>query len=255
MLRDLDSQRTDRDLVRNARTTVLVVDDEEPVVQLVAGYTNREGWDTRAVSDGHAAIDTIRTWDPDVVVLDLTLPGIDGLEVCSELRRFSDAYVLVLSARRQEGDRIAGLAAGADDYVTKPFSPRELVARIKAVQRRPRHRAADAGARLVEGLEVDPARRTVKVDGRAVELTATEFRVLEALTRAPGIVATRAAIYEAAWGRPFRGDNHIVDVYVANIRRKLAEDPARPRFIDTVRSIGYRVREACPPGADGCGSH
>ena len=232
------------DMAVNPPANVLIVDDEQPILDLVVRYAEREGWSTRTATDGPAALELARTWSPDVIVLDVMLPGMDGFEVCTRLRAFSDAYVLMLTARSEEVDRIVGLTVGADDYLTKPFSPRELVARIKAVLRRPRRAPPSGAPRLANGLEIDVARRSVSVDGRRIELTAVEFNVLAALARAPGIVATRADIYAAAWGDPFVGDDHLVDVHVANVRRKLGDDPANPRFIETVRGVGYRAREA-----------
>ncbi|MEI7745509.1 MAG: response regulator transcription factor [Chloroflexota bacterium] len=227
---------------------VLVVDDEPPILELVTGYLEREGWLVRTAADGQAALDAVRAWDPDVVVLDVMLPGFDGIEVCRRLRTISDAYVLMLTARGEEIDRIMGLTVGADDYLVKPFSPRELVARIKAVLRRPRsgQAAGDASrprSPLPAGLELDEARRLVRVDSAPVELTALEFNLLAILARAPGIVVTRAVLLGTLWGPGFEGDDHLVDVHVANLRRKLAEDPAAPRFVETVRGVGYRLRE------------
>lgn len=223
---------------------VLVVDDEQPILDLVSGYLTREGWAVQTATDGLAGLDAVRAWDPDVVVLDLMLPGIDGIEVCTQLRTFSDAYVLMLTARSEEIDRIVGLTVGADDYLTKPFSPRELVARIKAVLRRPRHAREAPRQSLVSGLEIDEARHQVSVDGERVELTALEFSVLAALAREPGVVVTRSELFEQAWGAGYIADDHLADVHVANVRRKLGDDPANPRFIETVRGVGYRVREA-----------
>ncbi len=229
--------------VRPAR--ILVVDDEPPIVELVAGYLGREGWDVRTAGDGIMALEAIRAWAPDAVVLDLMLPGIDGVEVCRQLRTFSDAYVLMLTARSEEIDRIVGLTVGADDYLVKPFSPRELVARLKALLRRPRT-GVSGGSAAVDGLEVDEGRRLVRVDGVAVELTALEFDLLAALAREPGIVATRSRLLQQVWGEGYVADDHLVDVHVANLRRKLGDDPARPRFVETVRGVGYRMREATP---------
>ncbi len=227
--------------------TILVVDDEPPIVELLSGYLQREGWQVESAGDGIAALDTIRRIDPDVVVLDVMLPGLDGVEVCRRLRLFSDAYVLMLTARGEEIDRIVGLTVGADDYLVKPFSPREVVARIRALLRRPRRgpatTAAPAGA-APHGLEVDEARRAVRVDGSAVELTALEFNLLATLARDPGIVVARQALLDALWGPGYDGDDHLVDVHVANLRRKLGEDPSAPRFVETVRGVGYRLREA-----------
>jgi DNA-binding response OmpR family regulator len=220
---------------------ILVVDDEPPIVELVRSYLVREGWTVDVAIDGPTAVERARTNPPDVIVLDLMLPGIDGIEVCRQVRTFSDAYVLMLTARSEEIDRIVGLSVGADDYLVKPFSPRELVARIKAVLRRPR---AIARASTTPGLELDEARHTVKVDGLAVDLTATEFGILAALASAPGVVVSRATLLEQVWGAEFVSDEHLVDVHVANLRRKLGDDPAAPRFVETVRAVGYRLIEA-----------
>jgi DNA-binding response OmpR family regulator len=222
---------------------ILVVDDEPPLLELVAGYLAREGWEVETAADGIAALDAVRAFDPDAVVLDLMLPGIDGIEVCRRLRAFSDAYVLMLTARSEEIDRIVGLTVGADDYLTKPFSPRELVARLKALLRRPRRTGGTTGT-APSGLEVDHGRRSVKVDGEEIELTALEFDILATLASAPGIVMPRARLLSAVWGTDFIADDHLVDVHIANIRRKLGDDAANPRFLDTIRGVGYRLREA-----------
>ena len=222
---------------------VLVVDDEPPIVELVRGYLAREGWAVDDASDGPGAIERARAMRPDVIVLDVMLPGFDGIEVCRQLRTFSDAYVIMLTARSEEIDRIVGLSVGADDYLVKPFSPRELVARIKAMLRRPRATTtatapANAGP---AGLEVDEPRHEARVDGVPVELTATEFGILAALARDPGVVVSRSALLDRVWGPEFVGDDHLVDVHVANLRRKLGDDPAAPRFVETVRAVGYRL--------------
>ena len=235
------------------RPKVLVVDDEPPIVELVTGYLEREGWSVASAGDGLEALDAVRRLDPDVVVLDVMLPGLDGVEVCRRLRAFSDAYVLMLTARGEEIDRIMGLTVGADDYLVKPFSPRELVARIKALLRRPRTgRSGGAGPeaagtpaaeRVPDGLEIDEARRVVRVDGSPVDLTALEFDLLTTLARDPGVVIRRQSLLDRVWGADFIADDHLVDVHVANLRRKLGDDPARPRFVETVRGVGYRLRE------------
>ena len=218
---------------------VLIVDDEETIVDLVRGYLDREGWEVAAVDDGRAALTAVRDAAPDVVVLDLMLPGLDGIEVCRQLRTFSDAYVIMLTARSEEIDRIVGLSVGADDYLTKPFSPRELVARIKALLRRPR--SAATRARLGgSGLSVDLARREVSADGRSAILTNTEFELLVALVRDPGVVVSRQQLLDRVWGADYYGDDHVLDVHVGNLRRKLREDPEAPRWIETVRGIGFR---------------
>ncbi len=223
---------------------VLVVDDEPPIVDLIRGYLVREAFEVVTAADGQAAIEAVRTLNPDVVILDVMLPGIDGIEVCRRIRAFSDAFVLMLTARGEEIDRVVGLTVGADDYLVKPFSPRELVARIKALLRRSRSAVAGADSHPVPaGLELDDARRKVAVDGRPVELTALEFDLLAALVRDPGVVIRRQALLDRIWGPEFVADDHLVDVHVANLRRKLGDSPIRPRFIETVRGVGYRLRE------------
>jgi DNA-binding response OmpR family regulator len=216
-------------------TKILVVDDEPPMVELVRGYLVREGWAVQTASDGIRALEMARSEHPDVVVLDLMLPGLDGIEVCRQIRTFSDAYVVMLTARSEEVDKLIGLAVGADDYLTKPFSPRELVARIRAIMRRAR-----SGAPAVPGLEVDPGTRIARVDGVTLNLTRTEFDILAALARDPGVVVDRPTLLASVWG-PDYGDDHLVDVHVANLRRKLGDDPEQPRFVATVRGVGYRL--------------
>lgn len=220
-----------------AKVRILVVDDELPIVELVTGYLSREGYEVASVGDGAAALEMARRVAPDVVVLDLMLPGVDGIEVCRQLRIFSDAYVIMLTAKSEEVDKLVGLAVGADDYLTKPFSPRELVARIKALLRRPR-----ATLQHSRGLAVDAARREARVDDRAVELTRTEFDILAALAREPGIVVSRSELLGRVWGLEY-DDDHLVDVHVANLRRKLGDDAEQPRFIETVRGVGYRLAD------------
>jgi DNA-binding response OmpR family regulator len=220
-------------------TRVLVVDDEPPIVELVRGYLEREGYEVLSAPDGPRALELARAASPDVLVLDVLLPGLDGIEVCRQLRAFSDAYVLMLTARGEEIDRVVGLSVGADDYLGKPFSPRELVARVKALLRRPRTTVATSAPPT--GLMLDEARHEVRVDGTLVELTATEFGILAALVRDPGVVLGRPALLDRIWGPEFIGDDHLVDVHVANLRRKLGDDPDNPRFVETVRGVGYRL--------------
>jgi DNA-binding response OmpR family regulator len=216
----------------NAR--ILLVDDETPILDLVRGYLEREGYAVSTVEDGLAAVEHVRNERPDVVVLDVMLPGLDGFEVLRQIRTFSDAYVLMLTARSDEMDRIVGLSVGADDYLVKPFSPRELVARVKALLRRPRAAVHAPTGDLV----VDPARRTATVRGSAVTLTATEFDILALLARVPGVVVGRADLLVGVWGPGFVGDDHLVDVHVANLRRKIGEG-----FIETVRGVGYKLAD------------
>ena len=226
-------------------TTVLVVDDEANLVELVVGYLRREGYAVLTASDGASALDLAREHRPDLVILDLLLPGLDGLEVCRELRRFSDAYVLMLTAKAEEIDTLVGLAVGADNYVTKPFSPRELVARVRALLRRPR-----AGLPVVEApppvhrhgdLVIDEGRHEATRRGTALALTAREFALLVALIAHPGRVFTRPQLLERVWGDAYY-DDHVVEVHIGNLRRKLEDDPAHPRYVETVRGVGYRFR-------------
>ena len=231
-------------MAQDLQPRILVVDDEAPILDLVRGYLEREGFLVETAADGPAGLAAVQATSPDVVVLDVMLPGLDGIEVCRQLRTFSDAYVLMLTARGEEIDRIMGLTVGADDYLVKPFSPRELVARVKALLRRPRSGATAAGGAAPAGLDLDEARRTVRVDGTPVELTALEFDLLALLARDPGVVVRRQTALDQLWGEDFGADDHLVDVHVANLRRKLGDDPAHPRFIETVRGVGYRLHEA-----------
>jgi len=219
---------------------VLVVDDEEPIRELVRTYLRRERLDVITAEDGPAALEAIRKHAPDVVVLDVMLPGLDGIEVCRQMRTFSDAYVLMLTARGEETDRVVGLSIGADDYLVKPFSPRELVARIRALLRRPRAALAAVGP---AGLSVDAPRHEVLVDERPVSLTVIEFDLLAALAREPGVVLTREQLLDRVWGQDFVGDDHLLDVHIGKLRSKLGDDPGQPRFVETVRGVGFRLRD------------
>jgi DNA-binding response OmpR family regulator len=221
---------------------VLVVDDERNLVNLLRGYLEREGFEMHEAADGPAAVEEARRVEPEVVVLDWMLPGRDGVEVLRDLRRFTDAYVLMLTARSEETDRIVGLSAGADDYVTKPFSPDELVARIRAMLRRPRGETEEETASPARfgGLVVDAAAHTVSVDGEEVGLTAIEFDLLRVLSSRPGFVFSRSRLLERVWGGGYYGSDHVVDVHVANLRQKIEPDPSKPVYVQTVRGVGYR---------------
>ncbi|WP_433319886.1 response regulator [Micromonospora chersina] len=223
---------------------VLVVDDERSLAKVVASYLERDGHEVSCVFDGRAAVDAVRRDRPDLVVLDLALPGLDGIEVCRQIRTFTDCYVVMLTARSEEVDKLVGLGVGADDYLTKPFSPRELVARIRAMLRRPRAAPApspEQHERTIGALRIDPAGREAWVDGRPVELTRTEFDLLAALSAQADVALRRRQLIEAVWGADWVGDEHLVDVHIGHLRRKLGDDPAAPRFIRTVRGIGYRM--------------
>ena len=226
---------------------ILIVDDESNLVMLLDSYLRREGYETITARDGLSALELARTLDPDLILLDVMLPGIDGIEVCRQIRRFSDAYILMLTARVEEVDKLIGLSVGADDYVTKPFSPREVVARVKVLLRRPRvpnqgsPPEPDVTPPLRVGtLTVDEAAHTVMRDGAEIPLTAREFALLATLARHPGRVFTRAQLLERVWGDEYY-DDHVVDVHIGNLRKKLEADAANPRLIVTVRGVGYRV--------------
>jgi len=228
-------------------TTILIVDDEPNLVELVHGYLVHEGYTVVTATDGAGALQLAHSQHPDLVVLDVMLPGIDGIEVCRRLRQFSDAYVIMLTARAEEIDKIVGLSVGADDYLTKPFSPRELVARIKAMLRRPRQQEGTglmpqepAPIRFGD-LLIEEGRHEVRLRGSLVALTPREFALLKVLARHPGRVFTRAQLLEQVWGDAYY-EGHVVDVHVANVRKKLDEDPSSPHFIETVRGAGYRFR-------------
>ncbi|HEU5099348.1 MAG TPA: response regulator transcription factor [Roseiflexaceae bacterium] len=224
-------------------STVLIVDDEQRLRDLVRGYLEHEGFNVLTAADGQAALDLAHQRAPDVVVLDLMLPGLDGLEVCRRLRSFSDAYVIMLTAKAEEIDRIIGLEVGADDYVTKPFSPRELIARVRAVLRRPRSGAtphAVGNPQRFGHLTIDQERHEATLRGRPVALTALEFALLTTLAAHPGRVFTRDQLLEQVWGQDYFGDDHVVDVHIANLRKKLGDEPAAPAYIETVRGAGYR---------------
>jgi DNA-binding response OmpR family regulator len=224
----------------------LIVEDERNLVNLLRGYLKREGFEVYEALEGLAALEVARRVEPDVVVLDWMLPELDGMEVLRELRRFSDAYVILLTARIEEVDRIVGLSTGADDYLTKPFSPAELVARIRAMLRRPRsgaRNAAEEEAPLRVGeLTVDFARREVRLGKDEVSLTALQFDLLATLASRPGLVFSRRQLLEHVWGDDYFGSDHVVDVHIANLRKKVEEDPSDPRYVQTVRGVGYRFR-------------
>jgi DNA-binding response OmpR family regulator len=228
--------------------TVLVVDDEPKIVQLARDYLEHAGFAVLTAGDGASALHAVRTREPDLVVLDLGLPQVDGLEVMRTIRAAGSTPIVVLTARDTELDTLLGLELGADDYMTKPFSPRELVARVKAVLRRGA-RAAEPRDRIEAGeLVLDVPRLRVTLAGRPVDLTATEFAILAAMTREPGRVFTRAQLLDAVHGVAFEAYERAIDAHVKNIRRKLEPDPSRPRYVQTVYGVGYRVAESTDGG-------
>jgi DNA-binding response OmpR family regulator len=224
-----------------AQLRALIVDDERPLVGIVSSYLEREGFEVTAAYDGNAAVVAARTEQPDVIVLDLMLPGIDGIEACRQIRSFSDAYIIMLTAKAEETDKIVGLSTGADDYLTKPFSPGELVARIRAMLRRPRTPSREEERRRFGALEIDSPAREATLGGAPVALTRLEFDLLDTLSAEPRVAFSRRQLLEHVWGPSWFGDDHVVDVHIANLRRKLGDDPNAPRYVRTVRGVGYRM--------------
>jgi two-component system, OmpR family, alkaline phosphatase synthesis response regulator PhoP len=222
---------------------ILLVDDEPAIVETVRAYLEAEGYAVQTASDGPEALTLARSFHPDVIVLDLMLPGLDGLEVLRRLRQASDVYVLLLTAKTHETDKVVGLTMGADDYVTKPFSPRELIARVKALLRRGRSSGAGDAALVFHRLRLDPQARRVWKDAAPVELTTLEFDLLYALARYRGRVLSREQLIEQVWGYDYYGEDRVVDVHLGRIRKKLEEDAATPRLIVTVRGAGYRFED------------
>ena len=226
--------------------TILVVDDEEAISEAVRARLESEGYRVVVAGDGPQAIAMCAAVHPDLVVLDLMLPGMDGLEVCKEIQKDGWVPVLMLTARTEEADKVAGFAVGADDYLTKPFSLRELAVRVQAILRRAdRIRSLPAAEPIERGaLAIDAARRRVTVDGDEVALTPLEFEILLTLAREPGVVFTREQLMDHVWGYRDYAGGRVVDSPIARVRRKLAEDGAEPRFIRTVHGVGYSFRES-----------
>ena len=224
--------------------TVLVVDDEPQIATIARDYLTRAGFSVTVATDGTSGLEMARQNRPDLVVLDLGLPRLDGLAVARALRRDSDVPIIMLTARVDETDRLAGFEVGADDYITKPFSPRELVARVSSVLRRTRHPPAAGAPFDVADLSIDVGRMRVERRGAAIDLTPTEFQLLTALARYPGRVFTRAQLLDAVRGTEIESFERAIDAHVKNVRRKLERDPHRPRYLLTVYGIGYKFAES-----------
>lgn len=222
-----------------ARPTALVVEDTPEFALLSTKLLETEGFRVVTTPDGERAVDLARRETPELVLLDITLPGLDGIEVCRRIREFSDCYVVMVTARHEEIDRVLGLSMGADDYVTKPFSSRELAARIKAMRRRPRTPANPELRRFGE-LVVDPVAREVTLSGEPLDLTKIEYDLLDLLSGSPRRTFERAQLMSEVWGGEWHGDDHVIDVHLGNLRRKLGESASRQRHIRTVRGVGYR---------------
>jgi DNA-binding response OmpR family regulator len=222
--------------------TILVVDDEPKIVELARDYLEHAGFTVRTAANGESALDVVRRDRPDLVVLDLGLPGLDGLDVTRRIRRDSNLPVIMLTARDDELDQLLGLELGADDYLTKPFSPRELVARVRAVLRRADTSAEATTDEVVRAgdLTLDLPRMRAELAGRSIDLTPTEFQLLAALARQPGRIFTRSQLLDAVHGVAFESYERAIDTHIKNIRRKLEPDPRRPVHVLTVYGVGYR---------------
>ncbi|OGN76470.1 MAG: DNA-binding response regulator [Chloroflexi bacterium GWB2_49_20] len=221
---------------------ILVIDDEPSIINLVTAYLKPEGYEVYTATDGATGLKSARTFKPDLIVLDLMLPGMDGIELLSNLRRESNVYVILLTAKTEETDKIVGLSVGADDYVTKPFSPRELVARIKAALRRMQPGSGSAPDSMIlsfKHVRIDVGARTISVDDAPIEMTAIEFNLLKALAENRGRVLTREQLLEIVWGTNYYGEMRVVDVHLGHVRQKLGD----PALITTVRGVGYRFED------------
>ena len=230
------------------RPKILVVDDDESLRRLVAAYLESEGYAVKEAADGASALIVVEEEEPQLVVLDLMLPGMSGIDVARRIRAKRTTPILMLTARGSEDDMLQGFEAGADDYLVKPFSPKVLVARVKAVLSRSGVRIeGEAGGLLSLGsISIDPKAREVRVEGREIELTSTEFELLRVLSEHPGWVYTREELLESVWGYTYLGDSRLVDVHVANLRKKIGDDPSDPHFVRTVRGVGYKFQPPTP---------
>jgi two-component system alkaline phosphatase synthesis response regulator PhoP len=224
-------------------STILIVEDEIELVRVLRDYLERAGFRVQAASNGTEAVSHFRHAAPDLVLLDLNLPGLDGLDVARQMRRSSDVPIIMVTARVEETDRLIGLELGADDYITKPFSPREVVARVRAVLRRAQSRAESPSVIRASDIEIDIGRHRVSRGGVGVDLTPTEFALLAALAAEPGRAYTRLQLLEASQGEAYEGYERTIDAHIKNIRAKIEADPRRPAYIETVFGVGYRFTE------------
>jgi len=220
---------------------ILVVDDESRIVEIVRAYLERDGYEVIIAENGKSAIETARTQHPDLIVLDLMLPEISGWDVCRALRKESDVPIIMLTARDDTTDKVVGLELGADDYITKPFEPKELVSRVRAVLRRYAGRPASSDVIRVDDLAIDTARRTVRRGDNPVELTSTEFDLLRVLAESPGRVYTRMQLLDRLQGEAYEGYERTIDSHIKNLRKKIEPDLNHPRFILTVHGAGYKL--------------
>ena len=233
--------RRDDSVAASERLKVLVVDDEVPLTGVVGSYLVREGFDVDVAHSGPEAVEQARSGKPTLIVLDIMLPGFDGIEACRQIRQFSDAYIIMLTARDEEMDKVLGLSMGADDYLVKPFSPRELIARVRAMLRRPRTSLEELPGELytVGELTMDAQSRSLTRAGTEIDLTRTEFDLLAVMMAHPKAVLTRRQMINAVWGPDWYGDEHVIDVHIGHVREKIGDAAAEPRYIRTVRGVGY----------------
>ena len=224
--------------------TILVIDDEEGILNIVEAYLKTDGTVVHLARDGVQGLAAFRRYQPELVILDIMLPKMDGLEVLQQIRRESDAYVMMLTAKSEEFDRVMGLTVGADDYLTKPFSPRELAARVKAILRRGRSATQnDQQILSFKHIKIDLLRHEVLRDEEPIDLTALEFKLLSMLATYARMVMTRHQLLERVWGYDFYGEERVVDVHIGHLRQKIELDPSDPQFIQTVRGVGYKFTD------------
>ena len=224
-------------------TEILVVDDEQKIIQITSDYLEAAGYAVLAADDGISALRVVDESQPDLIILDLGLPGMDGLDVCRELRKNSDLPIIILTARGEESDKLVGLELGADDYITKPFSPKELVARVRAVLRRMEKSTSDEEIFRVGKVWFDVLKMRLTIDDTAIELTPTEFELLLTLARQPGRIFTRSQLLDAIHGVAFESYERAIDAHIKNIRRKIEPDPRQPKYVLTVYGVGYKFND------------
>ncbi len=225
--------------------TILVIDDEDSILNVVEAYLKSDGNSIYLARDGVQGLAAFRRYNPDLVILDIMLPEMDGIEVLQQIRRESDVYVMLLTAKSEEFDRVLGLTVGADDYLTKPFSPRELVARVKVMLRRGRTTTSQDEKQIFtfKNLRIDTARHEVERNGEKIELTALEFKLLATLATYAGMVLSREQLLERVWGYDYYGEDRVVDVHIGHIRQKLEIDPSDPQLVITIRGVGYKFAD------------
>lgn len=229
----------------NTATPILIIEDDRNIADLVRRYLERSGYETLVTHDGEHGLQLAKTCAPQLVILDVMLPGLDGWDICQELRRHSDVPILMLTARAEEMDRVVGLSIGADDYVVKPFSPRELTERVKAILRRVGSSPSSSASTVLrhDGLTLDPEKRSVTVDGKPVSLTPSEYTLLFTLMKSPGRVYTRGDLLGRLYERGESVVDRVVDVHIGKLRRKIEPEPSEPRYVETVHGVGYRFAE------------